>query len=83
MLLLITALAWYTKVSIDDCGEWSNTRLIYAGASAYSCLTVLPDGNIGLFFEAGKNKRYEKMVFVSFPPEELFSPGPLLTDKDF
>ena len=66
------------KSSLDDCLTWSNSKLIYAGPSAYSCLTKLPDGNIGLLFEGGKSSPYENIVFLSFNPEELFSPGPLI-----
>ena len=66
------------KASFDDCKTWSNDKLIFAGPSAYSCLTVLPDGNIGLLFEGGKDFRYESLVFVSINPDELFEPGTLL-----
>ena len=66
------------KTSFDGCQTWPNSKLIYAGPSAYSCLTTLPDGNVGLFFEAGEESPYEKMVFVSFPPEVLFTPGAAL-----
>ena len=66
------------KASFDDCETWSNDKLIFAGPSAYSCLTVLPDGNIGLLFEGGKEYRHEGIVFVSIHPDELFQPGTLL-----
>ena len=66
------------KVSLDECQSWSNAKLIYAGPGAYSCLTKLSDGKIGMFFEAGKKSAYEKMVFVSFDPKELFAVGSLL-----
>ncbi len=66
------------KASFDDCKSWSNGKLIYEGPSAYSCLTKLPDGKIGILFEAGEKGAYEKIVFVSFKPEQIFSPGSLL-----
>ena len=66
------------KASFDNCQSWSNGKLIYAGPAAYSCLTKLPDGKIGMFFEAGEKNAYEKMVFVSFDPNDLFLPGSLL-----
>ena len=66
------------KVSFDDCLSWANTKLIYAGASAYSCMAKLPDGKIGLFFEYGQNGRYDKIRFVSFSPDELFKAGVLI-----
>jgi len=68
------------KASFDDCKTWSNDKLIFAGPSAYSCLTVLPDGNVGLLFEGGNQFRYVGIVFVSIDPDELFKPGTLLKD---
>ena len=68
------------KASFDDCKTWSNDKLIFAGPSAYSCLTVLPNGNVGLLFEGGNQFRYAGIVFVSIDPNELFKPGTLLKD---
>ena len=65
------------KASFDDCETWSNDKLVFAGPSAYSCMAVLPDGNIGLLFEGGTEYRYESIVFVSFHPDKLFEPGTL------
>jgi sialidase-1 len=70
------------KASFDECRTWSNEKLIYAGESAYSCLTVLPNGNIGLLFEGGKDFRYETVTFVSINPDELFTPGTYLSLND-
>ena len=70
------------KASFDDCKTWSNDKLIFAGPSAYSCLTVLPDGNIGLLFEGGTEYRHEGIVFVSIHPDQLFQPGTLLENLD-
>jgi len=64
--------------SFDGCNTWSNSRLVYPGPSAYSCLAALPNGNIGLFFEAGEGSPYEKMIFISIPPTALFLPGTLI-----
>lgn len=66
------------KASFDECKSWSNGKLIFAGPSAYSCMTVLADENIGLLFEAGNDFRYENLVFVSINPDQLFMPGTLL-----
>ncbi|MCY1722929.1 sialidase family protein [Prolixibacteraceae bacterium Z1-6] len=66
------------KASFDDCQSWSNDKLVYEGPSAYSCLTKLPNGKVGMFFEAGVEKAYEKMIFVSFKPDEIFRPGEVL-----
>jgi len=70
------------KASFDDCSTWSNEKLIYAGKSAYSCMTVLPNGNIGLLFEGGKAFRHETVTFVSIHPDELFTPGTYLALDD-
>ncbi len=66
------------KVSLDDCRSWSNGKLVYEGPAAYSCITRLPDGRVGLFFEAGEKRPYEKMIFVSFDWDDIFLPGPVL-----
>lgn len=66
------------KVSLDNCQSWSNGKLVYSGPAAYSCITKLPDGRVGLFFEAGEKRPYEKMVFVSFEQEVIFTPGTIL-----
>jgi len=71
------------KASFDNCNNWSNDKLIYKGPSAYSCLTKLTDGQVGLLFEAGKENPYEKIIFVSFTINELFKPGTLLTEDIF
>ena len=66
------------KTSFNNCGSWSNSKLVNGGPSAYSCLVKLPNGQVGLFFEAGEKRPYEKMVFVSFKIKELFTPGKLI-----
>jgi len=38
-------------LSYDEGQTWSESRLIYAGGYAYSCLTILPGEEIGCFFE--------------------------------
>lgn len=47
--------------SADGGRTWIAGRLIDAGPSAYSCLTELADGRIGLLYEAGKT-----LTFVRF-----------------
>lgn len=60
------------KASKDDCRTWTSGELVHEGPAAYSCLTVLPGGDIGLFFEAGDSDPYENLVFLRFEPKELF-----------
>ncbi len=74
--------AMTVRTSTDDCHSWSNSKLIYAGPAAYSCLAKLPNGEVGLLFEAGQKDAYEKLVFVAFDPKELFVEGALLKPED-
>ena len=70
------------KTSFDDCKSWSNAKLIDGKRVQYSCLTVLPNGNIGILYEIGRDHIYDLgIAFVSFHPDELFTPGTLLDDK--
>ncbi|RLD90379.1 MAG: exo-alpha-sialidase [Bacteroidetes bacterium] len=56
------------RISYDEGLSWTEGKTIYPGGSAYSSLTVLENGDIGLFFE--KND-YTENVFVSFSLEWL------------
>jgi len=67
------------KTSFDDCKSWSNSKLIYPGPSAYSILTKLADGKVGVLFEAGEEHAYEKLIFVSFDADEIFMEGELIS----
>ena len=51
------------RVSYDEGKTWTEGKTIYEGGSAYSSLTVLENGDIGLFFE---KDGYKENVFVSF-----------------
>jgi sialidase-1 len=54
------------RTSFDDCNTWSNSKLVYEGPSANSCLVKLPNGQVGLFFEAGEKRPYEKIMSLRF-----------------
>ncbi|MEA3460970.1 MAG: sialidase family protein, partial [Bacteroidota bacterium] len=60
------------QASFDGCLTWTKAKLVHEGPAAYSCMTVLPDESIGLFYEAGESDPYEQMVFVIYRPDELF-----------
>ncbi len=49
------------RLSQDGGLSWPVSRLLYPGSSAYSCLTILPDGTVGLFFE---RDNYTKITFA-------------------
>ena len=69
------------KTSFDNCKTWSNAKLIADNKAEYSCLTVLPNGNIGLIYEVGNVEEGwvdKGLMFVSVNPDELFTPGTLL-----
>jgi len=51
------------RLSYDEGATWTEGKTIYAGGAAYSSLTVLDNGEIGLFFE---KEYYTENVFVSF-----------------
>ena len=51
------------KISYDEGKTWSKGKTIYAGSAAYSSMTVLANGDIGLFFE---KENYKENVFASF-----------------
>lgn len=59
------------RASYDDGKTWPVQKLIYAGWTGYSCLTKLPDGSIGLFYEAGNDARYQRIDFARFTLEQL------------
>ncbi len=74
--------------------EWRYNKLVKAGTYAYSCLTELPNGDIGLFYEGTDNKEMSYMEmspeYIKFDyesaVEELVNPGKiesieLLDDK--
>ncbi|MDO1498847.1 sialidase family protein [Winogradskyella maritima] len=50
-------------MSYDEGKTWTKGKTIYEGPSAYSSLTVLDNGDIGMFFEKDE---YTENVFASF-----------------
>ena len=59
------------KVSYDEGKSWPVARQVHPNASAYSCLTVLRNGEIGLLYEKGEGSQYNKITFARFPIEWL------------
>jgi len=54
------------RASFDEGQTWPASRLLDPRPSAYSCLAVLPDGTVGLLYEAGRKNAYENLVFTRF-----------------
>ena len=51
------------RLSYNEGKTWPIAREVYPGSSAYSSLTVLPDGSIGLLYERDD---YKKISFARF-----------------
>ncbi|CAD5253429.1 MULTISPECIES: exo-alpha-sialidase [unclassified Imperialibacter] len=56
------------RISYDEGKSWTDGKTIYHGGSAYSSMTILPNGDIGLFFEKDD---YQENVFVRLTLEWL------------
>ncbi|GAA4301405.1 sialidase family protein [Aestuariibaculum suncheonense] len=56
------------RISYDEGKTWSEGKTIYTGSSAYSSLTILKNGEIGIFFEKDE---YSKNDFARFSLEWL------------
>lgn len=59
------------RVSYDEGKTWPIAKLLNAGPSGYSCLTVLPDMTIGCLYERGEHSSVEKLTFAHFSLEWL------------
>ena len=51
------------RLSYDEGKTWPFEKILHDGPTAYSCLTVLPDGDVACLYEAGKEHPYETIVF--------------------
>ncbi len=54
------------RLSEDGGQTWPREKLLHEGPAAYSCLTLLPDGDIGCLYEAGEEHSYQYLVFERF-----------------
>ncbi len=57
------------RTSTDDGKTWSDGQLLDPRPCAYSCLTVLHDGSIGVLYECGDKSSIETLTFARFPWE--------------
>ena len=62
------------RLSDDEGKTWTSSKLLHAGPSAYSCLTVLPDGILGCLYERGDTAPYEKITLARFTLEWAKTP---------
>lgn len=51
------------RKSVDDGKKWSSGYQVWDGNSAYSDIVMLDDKHIGVLFEKGTSKNYEKITF--------------------
>lgn len=54
------------RLSLDEGKTWPHAQVLHDGPSAYSCLAVLPAGEIGCLYERGEKHAYETLTFARF-----------------
>lgn len=54
------------RLSVDDAKSWQFSRLIHDGPAAYSCLAVLPGGDVVCLYERGTKDPYESITLARF-----------------
>lgn len=62
------------RLSADDGKTWPHAKELHAGPAAYSCLCVLPTGDVGCLYERGEKTAYETITFAAFPKAWLTGP---------
>ena len=55
------------RLSRDGGKTWPASRVLHPGPAAYSCLAILPDGDVGCLYERGDKRAYETVTFARFP----------------
>jgi sialidase-1 len=62
----VTRTRMTVRLSENDGRDWSASRVLFEGPSAYSSLAVLPDRTVGLLYERGDETPYERITFAHF-----------------
>jgi len=52
------------RVSYDEAKTWPVAKVLHPGPAAYSCLGVLPGGDVACLYEAGEKGPYETITFA-------------------
>ena len=52
------------RLSEDGGRSWVASRELHPGPSAYSCLAVLPGGDVGCLYERGTKSPYERITLA-------------------
>ncbi len=63
------------RASHDNGRTWAESRVLDNRPTGYSCLTVLPNGDIGVLYEVGDQQSYETLTFARFPLKWLTDRG--------
>jgi len=59
------------RLSYDECQNWTISKMLHYGPSAYSDLAVASDMTICCLYERGEKSPYEKITFANFNIEWL------------
>lgn len=59
------------RLSYDDGVTWPKSKVLFSGPAAYSDLTVLPNGNVGCFYEAGILNPYQGIIYEEILTEDI------------
>ena len=54
------------RASYDDGATWPAAKVLHEGPAAYSCLTVLKDGQVACLYERGAESSYDRITFARF-----------------
>jgi sialidase-1 len=54
------------RLSYDEAKTWPVAKTLWGGPAAYSCLAVLPDGEILCLYERGEKQAYETITLARF-----------------
>lgn len=64
------------RASTDSGRIWNAGRLLDPRPSAYSCMTVLRDGRVGILYETGDTGSTQTLTFARFPLEWVLEAEP-------
>ena len=76
-------------VSVDEADTWPYSKQIYSGNAAYSSLTILEDGSIGIFYENGEYESYQlsfarfSLNWLSNGDDQYLDPDIIVGDINF
>jgi sialidase-1 len=66
------------RVSYDEGQTFTNEHLLYGGLAAYSDLSILKDGTVGVLWERGVSGQCQFITFTRFNREFLEPPGTVI-----